>query len=135
MDLFGKSVFLTVRKQLRPEMVFFCLFFCILLKLLFYWLAVCSILLYSVRWVTCKKRLSLLEFPGSPVIRTWLLNCWSPGSIPFGDLRSHKPHSMAKWKKKKWLSLTGGINRWSRFICKWLNVPKSKTIQIASNPS
>ena len=36
----------------------------------------------------------LREFPGSPVVRTPLLRAWVRSLV--GELKSHKPHSMAK---------------------------------------
>ena len=44
----------------------------------------------------------LWEFPGSPVVRTPRSHCQGPWAQSLvGELRSSKPHSVAKKKKKK----------------------------------
>ena len=68
-------------------------------------------------WVSYSKNQDQ-EFPGSPVVRTWHSHCWGPGSTP-GELRSCKPHGMAKktkGRKKKKKEKSGPFSRESKSL-------------------
>ena len=65
---------------------------------------------------SCIKNADLLEFPGSPVVRTRSFHCLWPGLEPWlGELKCCKLCGMAKKKTYLWNGISHGKRVWAEW--------------------